>query len=236
MMRTMTAAVLLTAVAVVGWGSTPAANAQPSCAELGGTGDAEQQLCRIHTTTPSYKLNLVFPTDYPDQAALAGYLAQNRDGFVSVAQMPGARGLPYEMDGTPERFRSGVAPQGTQSVVLEIFQDVGGPHPSTWYKSFTYDLKRRQPVTLDTLFAPGTRLSDALAVILPLVQRDLERQLGWRAVLLSGTGSDPMHFQNFAITDDELIFYFAPGELLPLAAGATSARVPRTAVPPLAVG
>lgn len=235
MMRKVAAAVMLTGGVAAGWGGAPVAAAQPGCAELGGTREAGQ-LCRIHTSTPSYTLNLAFPTDYADQAALTDYLVQNRDGFVSVAQMPGARDLPYEMDGSTAQYRSGQPPNGTQSVVLEIFQDVGGPHPSNWYKSFNYDLHRRQPVTFDTLFAPGTRTSDALDAIFPLVQRDLQRQLGRRAALLSDAGTNPTHYQNFAITDDQLIFYFAPGELLPLAAGATSVRLSRTAIPPLAVG
>jgi hypothetical protein len=47
---------------------------------------------------------------------------------------------------------------------------------------------------------------------------------------------DSSHYQNFAITDDELIFYFAPGELLPASiAGAAQVHVPRNAVPPLTI-
>ena len=42
------------------------------------------------------------------------------------------------------------------------------------------------------------------------------------------------NYQNFAITDDALIFYFAQGELLPSFAGATQVQVPRNAIPPLA--
>ena len=52
---------------------------------------------------------------------------------------------------------------------------------------------------------------------------------------MPSTGLDPTHYQNFAITDDELIFYFAPGEMLPAFAGATQAQVPRNAIPPLAI-
>ena len=51
----------------------------------------------------------------------------------------------------------------------------------------------------------------------------------------SGAGHDPSNYQNFAITDDQLIFYFAQGELLPSFAGATQVQVPRSAIPPLAI-
>ena len=36
-----------------------------------------------------------------------------------------------------------------------------------------------------------------------------------------------------AVTNDAVIFFFSQGELLPSDAGATSASVPRTALPPL---
>jgi hypothetical protein len=52
---------------------------------------------------------------------------------------------------------------------------------------------------------------------------------------LPSTGHDPSHYQNFAITDDQLIFYFAPGEMLPAFAGPAQAQVPRNAIPPLAI-
>ncbi len=187
------------------------------------------QLCHIHAARPDYSLDLRFPVDYPDQQTLTDYVAQNRDGFVSVAQVPGPRDTPYAMDATTERHRSA----GTQSVVLKIFQDVGGPHSSTWYQAFNYGLSARRPITFDTLFTPGSKPLDA---IFPIVQRNLAGQTGLPVEMIpSGSGLDPSHYQNFAITDDNVIFYFAPGELLPLSSGATSVEVPRSAIPPLAV-
>jgi hypothetical protein len=48
--------------------------------------------------------------------------------------------------------------------------------------------------------------------------------------VLPGDGLDPQNYQNFAITDDSVIFFFGQGELLPEAAGASQANVPRSAV------
>jgi hypothetical protein len=67
------------------------------------------------------------------------------------------------------------------------------------------------------------------------VQREMGKKTGLGAAILPGSGLDASHYQNFAITDDELIFYFAPGELLPSLAGASQIHVPRNAIPPLAV-
>jgi hypothetical protein len=221
------AAVLVIAVLLGG----PAAAEPPSCASLGGTVDAGQ-LCHVHAAGPMYTLNMTFPADYPDEQALTDYVTQNRDGFVNVAQASGTRDQPYQMEATTEQHVSGQPPHKTRSVVLKFFQDVGGSRTSTWYKAFNYNLASLQPITFDNLFAPGTPPMD---VIFPLVQRDLERQTAVGAAILPSTGLDSTHYQNFAITDDQLIFYFAPGEMLPAFAGPSQAQVPRNAIPPLAI-
>jgi hypothetical protein len=213
---------------VVGW---PAAAAPPTCASLGGTIEAAQ-VCQVRATGPTYTLNLTFPADYPDEQALTDYITQNRDGFINVAQTSGGRDQPYQMEATTEQHTSGQPPHNTRSVVLKFFQDLGGAHPSNWYKAFNYNLGTQQPITFDNLFAPGTTPLDS---IFPIVQGDLERQNASGAAILPSTGHDPSHYQNFAITDDQLIFYFAPGEMLSALAGPAQAQVPRNAIPPLAI-
>ncbi len=230
-MRNLIAAALIAAAALLGWSGRPVAAADSACSSMGGAVESGQ-MCHVHTAASAYTLDMTFPVDYPDQQALTDYLTQNRDGFVKVAQTPGSRDMPYQMEVTTDQYRSGQAPRGTQSVVLKLFQDLGGPRPSTSYKAFNYDLGSRRPVTFDTLFAPNAKPVEA---IYPVVQRELGHQTGLTAAIQPGSGLDSSHYQNFAITDDDLIFYFAPGELLPPFAGATQARVPRNAVPPLTV-
>lgn len=227
-MRYLMAAALLVPAVLLGW---PAAAAPPSCASLGGSVEAGQ-MCRVHATGPNYMLNMTFPTDYPDQQALTDYITQNRDGFVNVAQSSGGRDQPYQFEATTDQHSAGQPPHNTRSVVLKFFQDVGGTRSSIWYKAFNYNLGTKQPITFDNLFPPGTTPLDA---IFPIVQRDLERQTPLGAAILPSTGHDPSHYQNFAITDDQLIFYFAPGEMLPAFGGPAQAQVPRNAIPPLAI-
>ena len=230
MRNPMAAAMLAGALAVTGLAGF-IATAQTACASLGGTIDGGQ-LCHVSASTPGYMLNMTFPVDYPDEQALTAFLTQNRDGFVNVAQTAGLRDVPYQMEVTSEQYHSGQRPGGTQSVMFKVFEDLGGPRPSTSYKGFNYDLGRRQPVTFDNLFVPGSK---PLNAIYPIVQREVEHQNGLGVAILPSTGLDPAHYQNFAITDDDLIFYFAPGELLPSIAGASHVRVPRNAIPPLTV-
>src|SRR6202046_1266985 len=234
-MRNMMSAALIAAGALLGWSGGAVAAADSECATLGGALQ-DEQTCHVHASTSTYMLDVTFPVDYPDEQALTDYLSQNRDGFVNVAQTSsqtsGSRDVPYQMDVTSEQFHSGQPPGGTRSVVLKVFEDLGGPRPSTFYKGFNYDVAGQKAITFDTLFAPNTK---PLNAIYPIVQREVGKQTGLGAAILPGSGLDVTHYQNFAITDDELIFYFAPGELLPSLAGASQVHVPRNAIPPLAI-
>ena len=216
------AAVLLGAAVLV---APPSWSAPGACAALGGVVQADDT-CRVQATGPAYTMDVAFPLGYPDERAIVDYLTQTREGFVNVANTPDSRNLPYEMDVTAESFQSAQ----TRSVVLTLFQNVGSAHPTTWYKSFTHNVATGRPVTLDTLFAPEAKPMDA---IFPIVQSQLESGTGLAGSISPGDGRDPTHYQNFAITDDSVIFFFGRAELLPSYAGATSVTVPRSEIPPL---
>lgn len=224
-MRILPAAVV-TAGVVAGWLAAPAAAVEPACAELGGVVDADQT-CQVHMDNPAYRVDFTFPVDYPDQQALAAYLTQTRDGFVNVADMSGARNLPYVLDGRGTGYRSGGEGAGTRSVVFEVYENVGGAHPQTWYKAFNWDVTRQAPITFDTLFKPDTA---PLEVIYPIVQSEVARQLGVDSPIAPADGLDPAKYQEFAVTDNEVIFFFGQGEVMPGAGGALQAAVPRTAI------
>ncbi|MFM9033159.1 MAG: esterase [Mycobacterium sp.] len=220
-MRNLALAALIGAVVLAG---CPAAVALDPCATLGGVRQGAS--CHVQASDPAYTMDVTFPLDYPDEQAIVDYLSQTREGFLNVARTPDSRNLPYQMDVSAESLRSAQ----TRSVVLTLFQDVGSAHPTTWYKSFTYDLGRARPVSFETLFAPG---ADPLETIFPIVQKTLETETGMADSISPGDGRDPTHYQNFAITDDSVIFYFGRAELLPSYAGATSVKVPRSEIPPL---
>jgi hypothetical protein len=151
---------ILSLAALVGGAvlAAPGAVAAPgSCAALGGTVQGGD--CHVQASGPAYTMEMTFPLDYPDEQAVFGYLSQTREGFVNVAESPDARHQPLEMDVTAESSRSAQ----TRSVVLKLFQDVGSAHPSTWYRSFTYDIARGKPVTFDTLFAPDAKRPEPLS-------------------------------------------------------------------------
>ncbi|MDT7731056.1 MAG: hypothetical protein QOK45_1309 [Mycobacterium sp.] len=205
------------------------AAAQSTCVDLGGT-VGQDQICTVHTSNPTYTLDMTFPNDYPDQQALMDYLTQARDGFVNVSEMPGSYNLPYELDAKGTGYRTDTAAGGTRSVVFTMWQNVGGVHPQTWYKSFNWDIGKKAPITFETLFKPGTKPLD---VIYPVVEQYIQKQQGLIDGIPPSVGLDPSKYQNFAVTDDAVTFYFGQGELFAEAAGPVEAPVPRATLAPL---
>jgi len=223
-MRMSTLAVSISAAAVLGWSGIAVASASPpKCTDLNGVVDANQ-ICQIQAANPGYSLRLNYPVDYPDAQAVFDYVQQTRDGFLNVAQMPDLRLMPYELDTTSTEYASTVPPRKTRSVVFKTYQGVGGAHPTTFYKSFNWDTGAGKPITIDTLFKAGTA---PYPVILPLVQAEVDKQLGQQVTISPGDGLDPSKYQNFAVTDDSLIFFFSQGDVLPEAAGALQVAIPR---------
>lgn len=217
---TLTAVV---ACALACWPATPIAQAQSPCADLGGTIKTADHICHVDTETPKYTLSFVFPADYPDQQAIVGYLKQRRDQFTSfIADQPTRPGFPYALDVTATAYRSGSPQSGTESVALQIYSEVGGAHPVTDYQAFNYDLAKRAPITFDTAFKPG-----ALNVIAPAVSAEISTRFGSDAVTNIYGGDDPKTYQDFAITDDSVIFLFGQGQILAEVYGPFEISVPR---------
>jgi hypothetical protein len=222
------AAILVAGVLACSTGISTAAG-QSACADLGGAVGPDG-ICTVHAANPTYTLNFSFPNDYPDQAALTGYLTQARDGFINVADNPDAYNLPYELDAKGAGYSSGSPTGGTQSVIFTMWQNVGGAHPQTYYQSFNWDVDKRAPIKFDTLFKPGTKPLD---LIYPAVEQDLQKQQGVIDGIPPSVGLDPSKYQNFALTDDAVLFFFSQGELFAEAAGPVQASVPRSTLAPL---
>jgi hypothetical protein len=93
----------------------------------------------------------------------------------------------------------------------------------------------RWPIVLDTggrektqpLFQPGT---NPWPVIFPLVQAELEKQTGTKPAIAPEVGLNPATYENFAIQNDTLVFFFAQGAVLPDSAGALTVPIPRAPV------
>ena len=202
----------------------PTASAQSACDGLGGTVDANQ-ICQVHSTTPTYTIDMTVPLDYPDQQAVFDYLTQDRADFLDwIAKFGGdGRSRPYMHDVTATTYRSGPPASGTQSLVLEVADDTGAAHdghPNTWFRALNYDLTKRAPITYDTLFKPG---ANPLKVLNPIVQREF----GTRSYM-PVRDLDATTYRNFAITDDAVIFFFGEDQVVGDPTGHIRVSVPRS--------
>ena len=75
--------------------------------------------------------------------------------------------------------------------------------------------------------------SDALKVVFPIVQADLQKQAAETGPIAPSVGLDPTYYQQFAVTNDGVIFFFGQGQLLPEVAGPVQVLVPRSAIDPM---
>ena len=219
---------LVTAIAVAGTPGIGGAAPTNYCTDLKGVDNG--QTCQIQQSDPAYQVSISFPSAYPDLKSVADYVSQTREGFLNVAKSSNPLNVPYELDITATSYTSTIPPRGTASVVLQNYENLGGAHPDTSFKAFNWDQTSRTPITYDTLWQPG---SDPLKVVFPIVVDELQKQTGQPVFVDPASGMDPASYQDFAITDDGVIFFFSQGQLLPEAAGATQVLVPRSAIDPL---
>lgn len=201
--------------------TTPAAQQQSACTHLNGTVGPDQT-CHVRSVTPTYKIDISFPLDYPDLQPVIGFLDRGRAGFIDWVSKIGPqhkRGRPYQYVVTAKTFRSGTPDSGTQSLVLQIDNDTGlanEGHPNTTFAGFNFDLGKRSPITFEMLFRPGTQ---PLEVLNPIVERQLHAAPG---------DLTEQTYQNFALTDDAVIFFFAQNQVVSDNNGPHRVAAPRT--------
>jgi hypothetical protein len=204
---------------------SPAVSAPSPCDELGGTPGPDQS-CHVHSETPTYTLDFQFPVNYPDMQPVTTYIAQRRDDFVDwLKKYPVPGGIHSALNIGGRSYQSA----GTQSLVLTIGTE-GGVHPVTTFTSFNYDVGKRAPITLETLFKPDAQ---PLSVLTPIVQRELDKR---QASDVSADDAGIEAYQNFAITDESVIFFINQDGAFPHYLGSLEVPVPRGELAPLLAG
>lgn len=187
------------------------------------------QMCHFDASGPLSDISMVFPANYPDEQTMISYLTKADDDFRNARGSLNPLKSPTALKVTGTRYSSGALATGTQSVVTEIYQNLGAAHPLVWYKSFNYNRANQQPITFDALFQPGTQ---PLQAILPIVQKTLADRYRATVSIPPATGLQPANYQSFAITNDAIVFFFDQNALQP-AMEATQISVPRSAIAPM---
>lgn len=258
-MRSFSVAMVATAAAMFGCVAVAVAAPKDYCAELKG-GNAGRA-CEIQLSDPGYRVNISIPLDYPDQKSIAEYIAQTRDAFLNSAKSGAPRSEPYELSIKPTEYNSSIPPRGTQAVVFTVDQTVDGAQPHRTYKAFNWDQTYRRAITYaaapdDKEHAPLWQVDDPLKTVAPIVQAELQQQLAPPPPTQSGESTttttatttttpptplpfaqaalyDPTNYQNFAVVNDGVIFFFDQGAVLPASAGGRQVLVPRSAIDPM---
>jgi hypothetical protein len=212
------------ASAVLGWPAVAGADNPQLCDPA--LVDANQ-MCHFDASGVYSDITMLFPANYPDEQAVLTYLNKMLTDYGTDSGTATSRTGPNSLTVTGTRYSSGNPPGGTQSVVLENNQVLStAAHPATWYKSFNYNTATNTPITFDTLFKPGTK---PLEAVFPIVQQSISQQFGPAVSVPQDIGMNPATYQNFAITNDSVIFFFDRGAFVgPL--GATKVSVPRSAI------
>ena len=259
-MRSFSVAVLATVAAIFGSSGVAVGAPKDYCGDLKGANTG--RTCEIQLSDPGYSVDISIPLDYPDQKSIADYISQTRDAFLNTAKSGAPRDAPYALSIKPTEYTSSIPPRGTQAVVFKVDQNVGGAHPQTVYKAFDWDQSYRKAITYtaasdDKLHTPLWRVDDPLTTVAPIVQAALQQQLAppppvappaqpGRPVAATPTSTpppplpiaqtalhNPDNYQNFAVVNDGVIFFFDQGALLPDSAGALQVQVPRSAIDPM---
>jgi hypothetical protein len=176
--------------------------------------------------------------DYPLALAQNPLIANAIDPFIQQTKndllqflMEGFYPGPdqYELDVTYETTQRG---DNLLSLIFTEYIYTGGAHPTTFFRTFTFDLAANQVLALDDLFEPG---SNPFAVLGPVVEDLLKQQLAAMGItddeyVHNGSGENPDNYQNFALDGDELVFYFPPAQVAAHVAGPQIVRVPLSAL------
>jgi len=219
---------LVTLFAILMVGVIPVIAQEDTCFEKGGTWNADDSSCFV-----SYSVRVEI--DYPitlaenaiDEQTVDAFISETRGQFLAFITAPEMFEFPttgtfFLSIGNDEyRYSEDIV-----GLVFGIADYTGGAHPNSYYRTFAFDLAQERVLTLDDLF---TDTPSALGVIWPLVQQDLTAQVGEMsdaAWIEGGAGLVPENYQNFAITPDELIFFFPPYQVAAYAAGPHEVHIP----------
>jgi len=197
--------VLATAIAVSAGPAVAAAAPKNYCADLKGV--ITGQTCQIQLDDPAYTVDISFPSSYPDTKSVADYISQAAThpqcGQVVHPPGPALRAADHL-----DHLRVVDTAARTEGVVLKTYQNAGTAHPETptSRSSGIRPIARRSPSTRCGRPTP-TRFRSSTRSCRPTCRS----RLGQPVTIPASAGLDPANYQNFAITNDGVIFFFRPG-------------------------
>ncbi len=189
----------------------------------------EAEFYTVETTYPA-TLGLDVAASAKARATMEGWIMNQQNAFLAstdemltVEEQARLREQhrKYSYDVTYTRYVS----EGRVSVVYQIFEDTGGAHPNTSYKTFTFNADGTE-LALADLFVPGSQYLDRLSKIsYAYLVKDLakrfespldEQQLDW---VREGTAPKSNVLQFFYVNGKNLVLLFPPYQVAAYVAG-----------------
>ena len=114
----------------------------------------------------------------------------------------------------------------TISYIFTTYQDTGGAHGNTFFRTFTYDTKTGAELSIADIFKSGT---DYLNKLSSISRAKLPKIIGAgfdQSMMMNGTAPDTKNFQNFFVDNNNLDLLFAPYDVAPYSAGPQTLAIP----------
>lgn len=110
------------------------------------------------------------------------------------------------------------------SYVYTIYEDTGGAHGNTYFRTFTFDTTTGAPLALSDVFTGNylQTLSTLSRQLLPATLGEFADQ----TFITTGTKPDDTSFQNFFFNGTDFVILFPPYQVAPYAAGPITLRIP----------
>lgn len=204
-------------------------------------GAVQEDTATIEDQGPYHEVEVTYPTKTPAgaEAALAMKTFaekevaafKDRSGLMTLTQADiEMMGLGGERKFALDIKYKSYASATTVSYVFTIYEDTLGAHPNGYYRTFTFDLASGEGLIITDLFDPSV---DYLSVLSEKSRASLYATLGENAsrdMLEAGTTPYLDNFQNWYLTDTELVIIFAPYQVGPWAIGTQEVRIPKTGI------
>jgi len=118
------------------------------------------------------------------------------------------------------------------SIRFEISEYTGGPHPSSYSKSFNYDLKKDKAIVLSDIFDSNKDYLSSLSnkAISYLMKANSDNEYSDEEWIKEGAGPKAENFQTFTFNKDRIVFYFDPYQVATYAAGRQDIILPFSSI------
>ena len=222
--------VVLLAVVVGGWWvytHNPApADAAATQTVQASTFSEDAQYSTIKVQYPTAPAN-ERATMEAEMGKLVADFKQNVDGLDATVLPSLADGHKLTFTAEYKQYSSA----DTSSYLYTVFEDTGGAHPNTYFKTFVFDKDGTQVGIKDVVGPDLTKLSQLVtADVTAQVKQRLEGAEVGDSIFPEGLTPTENNYSNFVIDGDTLVIEIPPYQVAAYVMGSFEVRIPHSAI------